>query len=298
MLTVSDTVTEPLSSEATFATGLIFGNSTGENFNAIRVVLESANGDFQEWREIPLKESILQLVARLSSRVFLGEGICRNEDWLKITQQYTVTSFKAATKLNNYPRIIRRLVNLVDGDCKRLRGALVRARDIIGPVIEKRRELKEEARSSGLPVPSFNDAIEWAECESNGHDIDAVVLQLALSFVAIHTTTDLLAQTLLFLANDPEIIEPLRQEMVEVLQLEGWKKTALYKMKLLDSAIKETQRMKPTGMRKYTSLRNTSQHGTNHHIKLQCDVLRSRTSPCQTALGFGKGIALSLTDTT
>ncbi|CAG1989494.1 unnamed protein product [Fusarium graminearum] len=54
----------------------------------------------------------------------------------------------------------------------------------------------------------------------------------------------------------PEYIEPLRQEAVQLLHEEGWKKTTLFKMKLLDSAIKESQRMKPGSivtMRRYVT---------------------------------------------
>ncbi|KAL8349413.1 hypothetical protein RB598_005001 [Gaeumannomyces tritici] len=42
-----------------------------------------------------------------------------------------------------------------------------------------------------------------------------------------------------------ELIEPLRKEAVEVFGAEGWSKQSLYKLKLMDSALKETQRVKP-----------------------------------------------------
>lgn len=81
--------------------------------------------------------------------------------------------------------------------------------------------------------------------------------QLALSVVAIHTTTELLTGTLLDLAQNGDYIDSLREEMIPVLEeqssvangdAEGtgktsWKKTSLYKLKLLDSALKESQRL-------------------------------------------------------
>lgn len=33
-----------------------------------------------DWHEIPLRETILHAIARISSRVFLGEELCRNEE--------------------------------------------------------------------------------------------------------------------------------------------------------------------------------------------------------------------------
>ncbi|KAI3558777.1 ent-kaurene oxidase [Colletotrichum abscissum] len=203
-----------------------------------------------EWHQLPLKDTILDLVARLSSRVFLGPELCRNEDWLRITKDYTVLSFTAAVKLRAVPFRLRPLLHWFSADCRRTRESLAEAQKLIAPVIEKRRAEKRAAAAGGqaTETPVSNDAIEWAEAEAQGGAYDAAIFQLTLSFVAIHTTTDLLAQTLIYLAREPELIDPLRAEIVEVLKAEGWKKSALYNMKLLDSAIKETQRMKPVSM--------------------------------------------------
>jgi len=70
-------------------------------------------------------------------------------------------------------------------------------------------------------------------------------VQLTLSFVAIHTTADMITQLMFDLAQNPELIQPLRDEVAAVLGTEGWKKTSLYKMKLLDSVLKECQRLRP-----------------------------------------------------
>jgi cytochrome P450 len=71
---------------------------------------------------------------------------------------------------------------------------------------------------------------------------------LGLSIAAIHTTSDLVGQAVLNLGAHPEMIEPLRKEAIEVLQKNGWKKVALTELYLLDSFLKETQRMKPIAM--------------------------------------------------
>lgn len=61
------------------------------------------------------------------------------------------------------------------------------------------------------------------------------------------TQSDMITQVIYDIAQNPEVIEPLRKEMVEVLTKGGWKKTSLYNLKLLDSVIKESQRLKPIG---------------------------------------------------
>lgn len=54
-----------------------------------------------------------------------------------------------------------------------------------------------------------------------------------------------MTQIMTDLAAHPEVIGDLRTEIKEVLSDGGWKKTALTSMKLLDSVIKESQRLKP-----------------------------------------------------
>lgn len=77
----------------------------------------------------------------------------------------------------------------------------------------KRRRFKQAEPTAGLPIPQFNDAIEWVDSEAanNNVAIDEAKFQLVLSVAAIHTTTDLLEQVVLDLAQHPEIIRPLRE---------------------------------------------------------------------------------------
>ncbi|KAH6843331.1 cytochrome P450 [Chaetomium sp. MPI-CAGE-AT-0009] len=197
----------------------------------------------QAWHTVPLRETALRLVARVSSRVFLGEELCRNEDWLRVTRDYTVDAFKAADELRLWPAPLRFFVHWFLPSCARARADVREARQILSGVLEKRRAQKKRGEKV-----EFEDAIEWFEREAKGRDYDPVVVQLTLSFAAIHTTTDLITQVMTDLSRNPEIMGDLRQEIVKAISDGGWKKTSLYNMKLLDSVIKESLRMKPTGI--------------------------------------------------
>ncbi|KAF7590698.1 hypothetical protein BBP40_002534 [Aspergillus hancockii] len=131
-----------------------------------------------------------------------------------------------------------------------VRRELAHARQIITPVIEKRRQAKSQAQAQTEknPVPVSNNAIDLADMEANGRPYDPAILQLVLSFAAIHTASDLLAHTLILLSKHTDLLGSLRSEMIEVLRTHGWKKTAIYNLRLLDSALKESQRVKPNGM--------------------------------------------------
>ncbi|RGP68396.1 ent-kaurene oxidase [Fusarium longipes] len=220
-------VTQPLSEETTFAINHIYG-------------------DAPEWQSIKAYDSLLDLVARLSTRVFVGDELCRNEAWLRVSKDYTTTAFAGAGMLSTVPFVIQPIWNLLNPTCRKLRSDFIEATRIVQSITEKRRMLKQEATSRGQPVPIFNDMIEWASEASNGMPYDAAKFQLTVSMAAIHTTTDNLTKTLLLLAGRPQYVEDLRKEMIQVLKEHGWKKLALYNMKLLDSTIKETQRLYPT----------------------------------------------------
>ncbi len=143
-----------------------------------------------DWHAVHLREKILRLIARISSRVFLGEELCRNEEWLTVTREYTITAFAAAEELRLWPAPLRNFVHWLLPSCRRSREQVKEARRLFKPVLEKRRRQK-----LGGSV-EFDDAIEWMEKESNGNYYDPVSAQLMLSLAAIHTTTDLICETL------------------------------------------------------------------------------------------------------
>lgn len=198
-----------------------------------------------EWREISLGQTILNIVSRLSSRVFLGSEICRNEAWLNITVMYAVDGIVAAERLRIVPKPLRRIVHWFLPECQRVRSHVAEARSIIQPVIDARAREKRTAAEQGRPVPTYDDAIQWGEEESAKSKYDPAIYQLALAGAAIHTTTDLVTQLILNILPRPELVAALRAEMIDVLGREGWAKTSLYNLKLMDSVMKETQRLKP-----------------------------------------------------
>lgn len=202
------------------------------------------------WTEVVAKDRVLDIIARVSSRIYLGDEVCRNGRWLAITKLYTTHFFTAATKLRMYPRIVRHLVHWFISECKLLRSQLNDAQKILEPIVHRRRGLHREALATGEPAPKFDDALGWVEREAAAKSVDCnpSIFQLLLSTVSINTTSDLLEQCMLCLAQDPRIIGPLREEIQNVLRYRGWSKSSLSEMKLLDSVIKESQRLKPTSI--------------------------------------------------
>lgn len=61
----------------------------------------------QQWRTVVLKDTVLDLVARLSSRVFLGRELCREQRWLEIAKSYAVDAVMATFALRMVPGVLR-----------------------------------------------------------------------------------------------------------------------------------------------------------------------------------------------
>ncbi|KAH9228638.1 hypothetical protein K456DRAFT_1774556 [Colletotrichum gloeosporioides 23] len=220
-------ITSPLAAEANFATNLVLGKSN-------------------EWQEILLKDATLELVARLSSRVFLGEELCRNQKWLDISKSYSINIFLCGELLRQYPHFLRHAACYFIPECQLLRTQVADARKLMTPILQKRRDERRIAETKGKPAPVYNDVMQWVEEESKGSSYDPVGAQLGFSVVAMHTTTDLATETMCRLIQRPQLVNDLREEIESVLVKEGWTKTALFQMKLLDSVLKEAQRLKPT----------------------------------------------------
>lgn len=225
-----------------------------------------------DWHTLALKPTLLQMVAQVSSRIFLGDQICRNQEWLRITVSYTVDSFMAAFGLRHWPAFLRPLVATFLPSCRKIRRELDEASSIITPVLEERRKAKAEAIRKGIPPDQFNDALQWMEDVAKGKEYDAVAVQMAFSLAAIHTTSDMLTQVLYDLCGKEDIIQALRQEVIDVFQDEGLGKTTLQKLKLMDSVLKESQRLKPVSLSKFSLFRRDSKHCgalSNSNLEIQ-----------------------------
>jgi cytochrome P450 len=203
-----------------------------------------------EWKETNITNDILNVVSRLSSKIFLGDKLCRNETWIRLSKEYVVTAVESTKSFLAWPRYLHFMIPWVSKDAKLVLRQLDGIRAILRPVLEERELMKAEARKMGTPVPVFEDTLEWLQEESRGAAYDPAAYQMLLTIAAIHTTSDLLSQVIMRLGNEPHLIHDLRAEIVSVLGAEGFSKASIANLKLMDSALKETQRMKPLQMRK------------------------------------------------
>lgn len=123
--------------------------------------------------------------------------------------------------------------------CWEARRLLSEAHAILAPHVAKR----EALLASGETPPE--DGLEWMRHVPNPEAWDPATFQVSLALNAIHTTTDLLVTTMSQIARHDELFGPMREEVIRALTTHGLTKAALGDMKLMDSVMKESQRLKP-----------------------------------------------------
>lgn len=184
-------------------------------------------------------------VAQISTRVFLGEELSRNVEWLDIAAGNTIKIFVAIDALQRWPTPLHRFVHWFLPPCREIRRQERRARSILKPLFDKRRAEKAAALQQCITPERVYDSIEWMEECADGKPYDETILELALFLAAVHTTSDLMTKVIVDLCEHPELIERLRQEITVNLGKSGWEKLALHELKLMDSVLKESQRTNP-----------------------------------------------------
>ncbi|KAK3301210.1 cytochrome P450 monooxygenase [Chaetomium fimeti] len=221
------------------------GAVTDSLVDETRLATPELFGQDKEWQTIPIKSRIGSFVSRLSSRVFLGPKLCRDSEWLEIAQSHTVNLFQASMAMREGPSLRRLLSFWFNPLYKRLRSQAHAARRILKPLIETRKAEVRKALAAGEKPEKVADLIGWMVAQAQASDIDYAAGQLGMSVVGIHTTTEALAEALVDLCQHPSLFQPLREEIVRELKDQGWTRTTLHRMRLMDSFLKESQRLHP-----------------------------------------------------
>ena len=209
-----------------------------------RFTVDETFGCTADWQHGSLKLLIGKLVARISSFAFLGPELCQNDEWLEIARNYTTEMGQGARNLSASSQVFRPITYWLDPHCKQLRSYYRRARHLLGPEVEKRKDIVKKALAAGeKPENKTFDTIGWMVAQARGRDLDYAAAQLLMVFAGIHTTTESLTAAMVDICEHPEVVQPLRDEIVKVIAEYGWSRQALLQMRQLDSFMKESQRM-------------------------------------------------------
>ncbi|KAL1631683.1 hypothetical protein SLS56_004357 [Neofusicoccum ribis] len=178
--------------------------------------------DEKEWTKLPILQTLVPIVAQLMTKVFTGEPLCNNPEWINISINFTIEGSMASRALRSWPAILRPLIYRFIPERRQIQNTYSRADEL----------LQEEL---------FSDV-------ADSRQYSVTQGQLLLSFAAIHTTSTTLYAFLFDLLSTPSLIPELRDEISTVQRdAGGLTKTTLHKLNLLDSCLKERQRLSPLG---------------------------------------------------
>ncbi|ODM18227.1 hypothetical protein SI65_06098 [Aspergillus cristatus] len=177
--------------------------------------------DFDDWHTVDWPQHGIRFIGRMPASVFAGPRLARDAEWQELILTSTLNTFMGVRSLRAWPAFLRPIVHWFLPELRTYRQQLRLARQ------------------------KFNDTIEWLEEIAAGRPYDAAAAQVAFAISAMHITSELLKQALLDICMHPELIPAIRDEANKAIEESGWTTAGVFKMQLLDSAIKETQRLKP-----------------------------------------------------
>lgn len=199
--------------------------------------------NMQDWHAIDWPQDGVRFIGRMSASVFVGPELARNPEWQDLILTSTLNTFMGVRSLHAWPAILRPLVHWFLPELRKCREMVRLARRMLQPTFADRARAKEGGKKN-----KFNDTIEWLDEIAAGRPYDAAAAQIAFAISAMHTTSDLLKQALLDICMHPKLIPTIREEVKQAIGESGWSTAGVFKMQLLDSAVKETQRLKPPSL--------------------------------------------------
>lgn len=140
-----------------------------------------------EWTPVRINEILLRVVAIVSGHIFLGPELCRREEYLHASINYTIDVFAAVRALKKWPKIIRPAARYFTPQLNRIKEHKEKARQFLMPIIHERKTMM----AHGQEMP--DDMLQWMLNKSGDYNVqdDAEIasMQLTLSMAAIHTTS-------------------------------------------------------------------------------------------------------------
>lgn len=194
--------------------------------------------------------TILDFVARVSARIFLGKPLCRNAEWLEVSTQFTENVFVSLVFLRLFPMWTHGFLSWFMPSSYKGTAYVEKAKKLLVPEINRRRKAEAEGRIGSKD--SKHNLLSWMMEIATPEESEASALahlEVVMSLASIHTSQMNAVHCLYDLLAHPEYLAPIRQEICEVVRKQGpwmqWEKAAFSKLRKLDSFMRESQRFNP-----------------------------------------------------
>jgi hypothetical protein len=226
-----------------------------------------------DWTEVSINNKLVDIITKVSGRVFVGPDLCQDPEYLDCGSNYTIVLSNAVQAIKHIRPWLRPFLAPRLPEIAKLRAMEARATKHLEPIVRERMEAEKNDPNWQKP----EDMMQWLLNRGAEHGAVTVEqlakMQLGLIFAAIHTTTMTATNIIYTLAVTPEYIQPLREEIRNAMNDNDGQITtrALQQMVKLDSYMKEVTRVYPPGISTY-SLKSTPPKSA--HLTINPSILR------------------------
>lgn len=142
----------------------------------------------EDWTGEYIYMKLVNVVAKVSGRVFVGPELCRDQGYLDAGINYTMELMNAQCAVKNMRPWIRPFLAPRLPEVLLLRKREKQATEFLRPVVQARRDAE---KNPDYQKP--DDMLQWLLNRSVDYKIDSTAhlakLQLGITFAAIHTTS-------------------------------------------------------------------------------------------------------------
>lgn len=193
-----------------------------------------------------LKDSVWKMFAQIMSRMFINDkDFYRNPEWVNASSEYVELSALAGYELRAFPKWAKRFVAPFLPNCRKLQTLLEHINTLLKP-------LKEKLDGQILETDPKNP-LSFLHQKLDGQLDELASMLIALCLVSYDGGAELFTHVLHSVFRNDQLISDLRSEIVNVVGKEGFNRNTLQNLVLMDSVLKETQRMHPESVRKSRS---------------------------------------------
>ena len=186
-------------------------------------------------------------IAQVTTRVMCGQELARNEEWIKMSVETSITTMSTGAAIREkYPPYLRWLAPYLLTGPKLSLANRKRAAEVILPIYEKRMAGKGDGTG-------YTDGIQWLIAAAGARKKTLQEIADEQLFLSIASTPPTTASTLSILhdlADHEKYHDEILDEIQTVQKQHGskWTKQSLSKLEKLDSFMKESQRVHPIGL--------------------------------------------------
>ncbi|KAL0932807.1 cytochrome p450 monooxygenase [Colletotrichum truncatum] len=220
--------------------------------------LGQAVGSGNEWKTLKAYQTVLRMVGLMSGRIFVGLPLSRDKEWLATSINFAVDVSKSSAAMLRLNPSIRSFFLPYLPEVKHLLREKEKAYEWMRPLVKEYVQDQHEFEQKPPQPGSKGAFISWIMKYLPQEQRTAETIgkrQILLSFAALHTTSITATFVIFDLLSRPQYIQPLREEIDQVIAKDGFSKdedghlylskSSVSQLKNLDSFIKESQRMSP-----------------------------------------------------